>query len=94
MDQKQDDGVRKRQFKKTAAYAVAGGIVGIYHNKGWHDLARDINKKDCMRGIPEEWLQSLAKKEELNEMFHRFYKACDMPAFSHRQQVHDGVKVF
>lgn len=27
MDQKQDDGVRKRQLKNTAAYAVAGGIV-------------------------------------------------------------------
>lgn len=64
--------------------AVAGGLAGIYHNKGWHDSARDINRKDCMRGIPEEWLQSLAKKEELNEMFHRFYKACDMSAFSHR----------
>ena len=61
--------------------AVAGGLVGIYHNKGWHDLARDINKKDCMRGIPEEWLQSLAKKEELNKMFQRFYKVCDMSAW-------------
>ena len=61
--------------------AVAGGLAGIYHNRGWSVPARDRNKKDYTEEIPEEWLQSLAKKEELNKMFQRFYKVCDMSAW-------------
>lgn len=64
--------------------AVAGGLAGIYHNKGGDVPARDRNRKGYMGEIPEEWFQSLAKREELNEMFQRFYKVCNMSAFSRR----------
>lgn len=45
----------------TAA-AIAGGIAGIYYCFG--------------DTIPEEWIQSIAKKEELYQMFQRFYRVC------------------
>lgn len=43
--------------------AIAGGIAGIYY--GLYD-------------IPKEWLQSIAKKEELYEMFDKFCVAIDL----------------
>lgn len=42
--------------------AVAGGLAGLYYCSG--------------DTIPEEWLQSIAKKEELYQMFQTFYKVC------------------
>ncbi len=53
MDQKQDDGVRKRQLKNTAAYAVAGGIViaAIL-------LITTIWVSNSARGEPGQWFLS------------------------------------
>ena len=37
--------------------AIAGGIAGIYYG---------------LNDIPEKWVQSIAKKEELYQMFEKF----------------------
>lgn len=42
--------------------ALAGGLAGIFYSV-----------KD---GIPEEWIQSIEKKDELYQMFQEFYQAC------------------
>lgn len=42
--------------------AIAGGIAGIYY--GFND-------------IPERWIQSIAKKKELHQMFKRFCNVCE-----------------
>lgn len=43
--------------------AIVGGIAGIYYG---------------LNDIPKEWLQSIAKKEELYKMFKQFYAATNL----------------
>lgn len=69
--------------------AVAGGLAGIYHcvlgeqavKEAPEEIREGTQEGDGSaergEGIPEEWLQCIAKKEELYRMFRQFYRACE-----------------
>ena len=69
--------------------AIAGGLAGIYYwaageraaKGGTAEIGERTWEEDSPvereAGIPREWLQCIAKKEELYRMFRQFYKVCE-----------------
>ena len=69
--------------------AIAGGLAGIYYCASGERAAKggtaEIGERtweedspvEREAGIPREWLQCIAKKEELYRMFRQFYKVCE-----------------
>lgn len=69
--------------------AIAGGLAGIYYCVDGEQASKD-DQKEIWEGtragdglvergeeIPEEWIQCIAKKEELYQMFRQFYRTCE-----------------
>lgn len=77
--------------------AIAGGLAGIYYCVYGGQAVEDAQKKiwkgtrdwdgpvERGVGIPEEWIQCIAKKEELYQMFRQFYRACKRSANDKRK---------
>lgn len=69
--------------------AIAGGLAGIYYCVYGEQVAKDGQKEiwegtrdedgpaEGREGIPEEWIQCIARKEELYRMFRQFYRVCE-----------------